>query len=214
MPQKSLKNVTTKDTPSRTRSKVRTGIAMSNDPVPTFRFFPDSRGPNCRHEKRNWCRRRDSNPRPTHYECVALPPELLRPSLERPALYGPGPAGSTCPRCPLAGTRGSGWSTPTTVDATPRAGIKRASRCAPEGDCRLSHRSAPDGILLIGSRTPAWSGPDRGNGGLPAPAGSPFRTVAVLCMLPAPTSMNLWKGGPCPTTCWSQGLPSSVSRKG
>ena len=25
-----------------------------------------------------WCRRRDSNPRPTHYECVALPPELLR----------------------------------------------------------------------------------------------------------------------------------------
>src|SRR5688500_18223759 len=26
----------------------------------------------------SWCRRRDSNPRPTHYECVALPAELLR----------------------------------------------------------------------------------------------------------------------------------------
>lgn len=25
-----------------------------------------------------WCRRRDLNPRPTHYECVALPAELLR----------------------------------------------------------------------------------------------------------------------------------------
>ena len=25
-----------------------------------------------------WCRWRDSNPRPTHYECVALPTELHR----------------------------------------------------------------------------------------------------------------------------------------
>lgn len=25
-----------------------------------------------------WCRKRDSNPRPTHYECAALPTELLR----------------------------------------------------------------------------------------------------------------------------------------
>src|SRR5665811_1985834 len=25
-----------------------------------------------------WCRRRDSNPRPPHYECDALPTELLR----------------------------------------------------------------------------------------------------------------------------------------
>src|ERR1700722_7978403 len=25
-----------------------------------------------------WCRGRDSNPRPTHYECVALPAELPR----------------------------------------------------------------------------------------------------------------------------------------
>lgn len=31
--------------------------------------------PSCRVE---WCRRRDLNPRPTHYECVALPAELLR----------------------------------------------------------------------------------------------------------------------------------------
>lgn len=30
----------------------------------------------CRGKK--WCRRRDLNPRPTHYECVALPAELLR----------------------------------------------------------------------------------------------------------------------------------------
>ena len=28
---------------------------------------------------RKWCRKRDSNPRPTHYECAALPTELLRP---------------------------------------------------------------------------------------------------------------------------------------
>lgn len=27
-----------------------------------------------------WCRRRDSNPRPQHYECRALPAELLRPT--------------------------------------------------------------------------------------------------------------------------------------
>jgi hypothetical protein len=25
-----------------------------------------------------WCRKRDSNPRPPHYECGALPTELLR----------------------------------------------------------------------------------------------------------------------------------------
>ncbi len=30
-----------------------------------------------------WCRRTDSNRRPTHYECVALPPELLRQPEER-----------------------------------------------------------------------------------------------------------------------------------
>ena len=29
------------------------------------------------HQK-EWCRERDSNPRPTHYECVALPAELPR----------------------------------------------------------------------------------------------------------------------------------------
>ncbi len=57
----------------------------------------------CRVFRKPWCRRRDSNPRPTHYECVALPPELLRPSLERPALYGPGPAGSTCRWRPVRG---------------------------------------------------------------------------------------------------------------
>jgi hypothetical protein len=39
-----------------------------------------------------WCRWRDSNPRPTHYECVALPPELHRHGqsvgcLEGPELY-------------------------------------------------------------------------------------------------------------------------------
>ena len=28
---------------------------------------------------KSWCRRRDSNPRPPHYECDALPTELLRP---------------------------------------------------------------------------------------------------------------------------------------
>src|SRR5689334_6422878 len=27
-----------------------------------------------------WCRRRDLNPRPAHYECAALPTELLRPT--------------------------------------------------------------------------------------------------------------------------------------
>jgi hypothetical protein len=29
-------------------------------------------------EKQGWCRRRESNPRPAHYECAALPTELLR----------------------------------------------------------------------------------------------------------------------------------------
>ncbi len=29
-------------------------------------------------DRKKWCRRRDLNPRPTHYECVALPAELRR----------------------------------------------------------------------------------------------------------------------------------------
>ena len=33
---------------------------------------------NNRNPLKIWCRRRDSNSRPTHYECVALPAELLR----------------------------------------------------------------------------------------------------------------------------------------
>ena len=32
---------------------------------------------------KKWCRRRDSNPRPQHYECRALPTELLRHALIR-----------------------------------------------------------------------------------------------------------------------------------
>src|SRR5512145_3003400 len=31
-----------------------------------------------RPERRGWCRLRDSNTRPTHYECAALPAELRR----------------------------------------------------------------------------------------------------------------------------------------
>ena len=30
-------------------------------------------------EELKWCRWRDSNPRPMHYECIALPTELHRP---------------------------------------------------------------------------------------------------------------------------------------
>src|SRR4051812_25758322 len=32
----------------------------------------------CKHWKKRWCRREDLNPRPAHYECAALPTELLR----------------------------------------------------------------------------------------------------------------------------------------
>src|SRR5215472_15614314 len=35
----------------------------------------------------NWCRGEDSNLRPTHYECVALPAELPRPIVESAALF-------------------------------------------------------------------------------------------------------------------------------
>lgn len=45
--------------------------------VTTYEFrdmFPELAGG-------RWCRRRDLNPRPTHYECVALPAELLRHTL-------------------------------------------------------------------------------------------------------------------------------------
>jgi hypothetical protein len=35
---------------------------------------------------KSWCRRRDSNPRPAHYECAALPAELLRPG--EPVIIG------------------------------------------------------------------------------------------------------------------------------
>jgi hypothetical protein len=34
---------------------------------------PAFRGPGRRDHVKIWCRRRDLNPRPTHYECVALP---------------------------------------------------------------------------------------------------------------------------------------------
>src|SRR3981189_1381401 len=33
---------------------------------------------------RKWCRKRDSNPRPPHYECGALPTELLRREIRVP----------------------------------------------------------------------------------------------------------------------------------
>src|SRR6056297_1481785 len=35
-----------------------------------------------------WCRKRDSNPRPTDYKSVALPAELFRLSLPRRAIVG------------------------------------------------------------------------------------------------------------------------------
>src|SRR5690606_2454932 len=36
-----------------------------------------------RQSGKRWCRLRDSNTRPTHYECAALPAELRRPGLGR-----------------------------------------------------------------------------------------------------------------------------------
>ena len=67
-------------------------------------------------ESGDWCRRRDSNSRPMHYECIALPTELLRPGSApdyrqgtlqcKGASRGPGPGfpqerslgGGTCGR--------------------------------------------------------------------------------------------------------------------
>jgi hypothetical protein len=37
-----------------------------------------------------WCRRKDLNPRPTHYECVALPSELHRHKTKNPNLLRTG----------------------------------------------------------------------------------------------------------------------------
>src|ERR1700733_702647 len=56
--------------------EMRAGSPRSDAHRQTFRDAGISR---C---ARNWCRLRDSNTRPPHYECGALPAELRRPDSE------------------------------------------------------------------------------------------------------------------------------------
>src|SRR5712671_3689557 len=62
----------------------RPGIKEANDGIWIVSFMRDDK-PMCPEQTtRKWCRKRDSNPRPPHYECGALPTELLRREMRVP----------------------------------------------------------------------------------------------------------------------------------
>ena len=97
-----------------------------------------------------WCRWRDSNPRPTHYECVALPAELHRPtgrrSIVRPVCPGPGPCadvtsaaqGPCAPITPIPRL----WQAPTGPPGT-SAQACRSRRSGRWSVCKWNARSMP-----------------------------------------------------------------------
>src|SRR5258707_15876624 len=62
----------------------RPGIKEVDDGIWIVSFMRDDK-PMCpERTTRKWCRKRDSNPRPPHYECGALPTELLRREIRVP----------------------------------------------------------------------------------------------------------------------------------
>src|SRR5690606_30664577 len=67
-----------------------------------------------------WCRKRESNPRPAHYECAALPTELFRrTSLKRRGFCHRGPGGVKAGNAP--------------APARPPAGRERRRSAVPGG---------------------------------------------------------------------------------
>ncbi len=105
---------------------------------------------------RKWCRRRDSNPRPTHYECAALPTELLRlpgaslpqmtPVCKPHAAANHNPCASHTlhkPRAAPDGRIATSWARPRHAPGAPCVGAEsrpRASWPAPHG-------GGPDAVL-------------------------------------------------------------------
>src|SRR6266404_4567388 len=62
----------------------RPGIKEVDDGIWIVSFMRDDKLMCPERTTRKWCRKRDSNPRPPHYECGALPTELLRREMRVP----------------------------------------------------------------------------------------------------------------------------------
>src|SRR5260370_22320472 len=60
------------------------GIKEVGDGIWIVSFMRDDKPMYPERTTRKWCRKRDSNPRPPHYECGALPTELLRREIRVP----------------------------------------------------------------------------------------------------------------------------------
>ena len=56
-------------------------------------FLPQTAASSLLGKKKAWCRLRDSNTRPPHYECGALPAELRRPMVSEAFPVGAEPGG-------------------------------------------------------------------------------------------------------------------------
>ena len=107
------------------------------------------------HESGGWCRRRDSNSRPMHYECIALPTELLRPGsapdYRQGTLHCKG-----ANRGPALASRKNGHSA--AVPAAAGIGCSSSSSAEAVASCGKALASTRDGVRhSIASKAPQRS---------------------------------------------------------